>query len=726
MPLSWHKDNAVFAEVRGADPTLEWALGPGAEYVFGLFNLTQQINPPRDARQGPQANTTLSTLTPVIFAPEPLSDRRSELVNTIEAALKALRGDASLGSQSFLPEVAFPPEEQQAIRDGGPGAVFAPAAFSERIAADCNPAFRNLRDFPKRMQLGPPLRQNALPEISAANVRLPAPNIEPPSPGEPPDSGAPPRRTVFMGIIDDALPLAHRRFTLANGKTRFLAVWDQEADYDRQPDASAVRFGRELLAADIDAALQRARSNGLLDERAFYADSALAPFFRPERDQRLAHAAHGAHVLDAAAGRGPDDSEHPPQPIIAVKLPRASVLDTSGLELAHYIIRGARYVIERAKSAHKASEEKGRPRIVITISYGAHAGGYDAQSIIAQELDRLVCDHDADVAFVLPAGNTRLARAHQTLAGGQQTRLRLPPDDRTPTYVELWAPASGPSPTVVTVTAPGGASARVSFDEPEKRWQLRDGDAPVALLTVARPRGPDGRRLVHLAVAPTGAVRTKAFDNIPLAPCGDWTIEAHGKGALLLRIQRDDTLAGFRPRGRQAYILFDSDAEATGFRSLAWAEDNDPPCARIRTDQTFNDYATGEHVVVIGAHDSTTGRLRPYSAGGSLFIGADEHPPKPDATAPGDRSRWLAGMLTAGFWSGGRVAAGGTSIAAPQAAALIAAAWSDPACPKQARDIVRAGRDADGLPANRIGAGRLATHLGKEGSQTILPRPRRI
>ena len=67
----------------------------------------------------------------------------------------------------------------------------------------------------------------------------------------------------------------------------------------------------------------------------------------------------------------------------------------------------------------------------------------------------------------------------------------------------------------------------------------------------ANPGGP-GRQRIVVSVNPT----TADWPGQPIAPSGDWGVEIIGATVPVdIRVQRDDSLAGYRQRGRQSYLV---------------------------------------------------------------------------------------------------------------------------------------------------------------------------
>ncbi len=201
--------------------------------------------------------------------------------------------------------------------------------------------------------------------------------------------------TVVVGVIDDSFAIGHPRFQFTDGRSRIFSYWDQEADVE--PHDPTVLFGRELLSFNpkdlddfnanwpdlpgLDCFLKTAR-NEKRPVAEFYSLPAprLRPFYPPRPMDALRLASHGTHVLDLAAGapsQPPLDLKGLPKEqgadaapaLVLVKLPRASVQDTSGAHLEFYLMQGVRHIVSRARMIDPGCE--GRDRLELRLLWRA-------------------------------------------------------------------------------------------------------------------------------------------------------------------------------------------------------------------------------------------------------------------------------------------------------------------------------------------------------------------
>ncbi|MEE3100297.1 MAG: hypothetical protein VX463_11070, partial [Pseudomonadota bacterium] len=347
----------------------------------------------------------------------------------------------------------------------------------------------------------------------------------------------------------------------ASGATRLAACWDQEADHDA---GGALPFGRELRGAEIDAALVAAGgpAPAATDEEAFCADPPLAPFFPHRRGGLPGVVSHGTAVLDLAAELEPGADEDA-RPLIAVRLPRSSVQDTSGAEVKPLLIAGVRYAIAAARRAARRRDV----RVVVCISYGVFAGAMDGDSTLERALDAIVAGEGGRVAIVLPSGNGRMeqAVARVTLtAEAPEAELvwRIQPDDRTPSFLQIWGtPALEAAGLTLSVTPPGGPESMAkALGATGTQWLAEGGDM-LAALASAEPRGPGGGRALTLSVRPSAVMRPARplFPAVAgtCAPAGEWRLRLRatglapgGRAGGTRRAHPDDSLSGFTPSGR--------------------------------------------------------------------------------------------------------------------------------------------------------------------------------
>jgi hypothetical protein len=264
---------------------------------------------------------------------------------------------------------------------------------------------------------------------------------------------------------------------------------------------------------------------------------------------------------------------------------------------------------------------------------------------------------------------------------------RILPDDRTPSFVEIWLDRTeGQGAVQCDVAAPGCAGPAAPLDIGFDAYAdlMLDG-RPVARCYHSRhapfPDLPDraGRQRIVLVAQPT----LPDGSGKPYARPGDWTLRLRPPGRESVRadacVQRDDTPFGYRQRGRQSY-----------FADGAY-EDHDPSGRLRKHDDgpglitrrgTMNAYTCGWQAFVVGSV-TRFGAWPPAGSGGvwrgtaeTPYSGKGPTPRRLDANQlrPTDESLAHRGVYAAGTYSGSTVLMSGTSLAAPAAARAAAEA----------------------------------------------------
>jgi hypothetical protein len=480
----------------------------------------------------------------------------------------------------------------------------------------------------------------------------------------PPRQGASRRRAsrtapsaVVMGVIDDGIAFAHERFRTQHSGTRVEFCWLQDS-------------GIILTKAGIDALI--ATSGG--DEDMLYRKSGLTDFREPGHKSAAWRVAHGTHVMDLACGFDPAENRDD-RPIVAVQLPVRVTADENPCDLYLWISLAIDYIVDRAKAISYARASDLLP-VVINLSYGLLADPHDGTGALEAFIGDKIAECRAegfDLRVVLPAGNSYLSRIHGQLAftGIGQTKTlhwRVLPDDRTPSFLEIWLPAPQPAQSRLTlaITSPTGAS--MTLDEfGAASLGTPHGDYAWAYWT---PWQPSNRARFTIILQST-AHPDPATPVAQLAPAGTWRLDLTHSGELrpsdLVQawVRRDDHIYGFPLRGRQSFL---DDIHYRRFDHAGRNEEFDNALSPVRRESTINSMATGDTAIVIGGYLGKERRPANYSA-----AGARRPPPRrPDAMAVSEDSFVHAGVLAAGSRSGSVVAFGGTSVAAPQVARRVA------------------------------------------------------
>lgn len=576
----------------------------------------------------------------------------------------------------------------------------------------------------KQLVVRMPLRRRSI-----ASGKIAPPGYKLPSPA--PDGD----RAVIIGVIDDAINIAHRRFQMADGCSRVDFAWIQDADAMANP---TVPFGREWTNTDISDVIRRYDGD---DDRCMAALQLIGDPSRSYRPSPLRlRSSHGTHVADLAAGYGDDAAEAIDRRLVTVQLPALASQDTSGASLIASVVAAADYIFSRAQLI---SEAYGRAiPVILNFSYGLRGGPRNGLHVLERSLrghakqyikemnDEYGTD-DAVAEVVMPAGNAHLMRTHATTpprdvatepARTLDVQSRIQPEDRTSTYVEFWVPADVGK-VNLRIRRPGRNTAdELVFDnltaghlpneddqrafvlarpqdpdadeiEPDPRTVIarvkidEPNDAPSD--PQFRPTGPHWRILV--AIAPTLLLDKDRL----AAPHGLWEFSLSVAtlpegGRILAWIQRDEAVSGFGLRGRQAYFEDDVYEDRHRFDRLGdvavSALDASPSV--VRRDGTISGIATNPLIHwPTGKTDRAeradvkpddkpllvVGGYQWRSKAGTVYSAAgSDRIEWPLVMAPTDTSRALPGILASGSRSETRVAVNGTSIAAPQVVRSLA------------------------------------------------------
>ncbi len=138
----------------------------------------------------------------------------------------------------------------------------------------------------------------------------------------------------IIGVADWGFDFTHPNFINPDGSTRFLAIWDQGAEYDGQ---NPYGFGTVFSRADINDALQS--DTPFLDLG-----------YHPGRTDLMNQGMHGSHVLDIAAGNGVvgESGMAPEAELIGVHLATDRFRDLMGLGDSSRVFNALHFMDELA------------------------------------------------------------------------------------------------------------------------------------------------------------------------------------------------------------------------------------------------------------------------------------------------------------------------------------------------------------------------------------------
>lgn len=517
---------------------------------------------------------------------------------------------------------------------------------------------------------------------------------------------APPTATLRLhgsvaGFIDDGFAVAHAGLLDAQGLPRVAALWDQGGQA-AGPVPTDMRYGSEIDAALIAAARAAHVHHGLPDEDAAYRQLGLstlhrrpAPVARNRGHTAPHEATHAFRDLDLLASHGTQvmalGSMGHAHPLLAVQLAPSTVQDTSGGAMNARILDAIAWMV--ARCADDAT-------LGINLSFGTLAGAHDGSSVLECAIDQLLALRPRTRVFIA-AGNGYQARMHANgvLPGGagrrptpgHTLRWRVPPDDATPSFLELWLPRDAP-PVQVTVQPPGRAACGTvtlgAATAPALALRDAQGRTVCALVPTLQPATSSTSACVLLALAPTRALQPgdDATASRATASHGVWQVSLRNTGtqpvAFDAWIERDDAPPGAthigHGNGARPSHLEDNPAwpAEQQYDVDAWLDD--PRRATpIRRSGSFNSIATGKHSVAVGGlraqhqhpHAATAHGSPPLVDGDAARVRRPGVQRVPDTVAISDDHPLQAGIGTLGTRSGGATRLAGTSAAAPQAMA---------------------------------------------------------
>lgn len=512
-------------------------------------------------------------------------------------------------------------------------------------------------------------------EVSNENGRvLIAPNTDDAYPDC--NNDFPPATAVVCAIIDEGIPILHERFRRADGKTRILSAYYIDGSTAVTPNF----VGATISKNDIDAELVK-MAKGNTDETAAYKRLGLLDM-SPEKPHDLArHSTHGSVIADLAAGYnrvGSHENDLDRLPILAVNLPSRELIGLAGANLEDAVKLGLEWIVSTTKALFNSSpnDQTAQPwPIVICLAYGQPAGPKDGTRPLEKHIDEIVkkgeTTGNSNIHMFMPAGNSNLDRGHAELTTDgtvQHLPLRLPPQDQTPTIVELWTdvlPKNEDSgPPSIEILAPGENNSVFNVPTGPADGTIDGGKA--GLIFYRRVVNDDGMRHRYvIALRPTESLKKGVKD---LPPSGLWTIALKWKNGqkIYADVQVDLPVNATNATARKAYFDDPAHQRYDNYVRLIDVGDvrsNPAEGAIVTQFGSHNALATGQSIHVIGGYTASDFRPAHYS---STYFKVPNS--KPLAALPSEAGPATFGIIGAGVASAASQRLNGTSVATALAA----------------------------------------------------------
>lgn len=373
---------------------------------------------------------------------------------------------------------------------------------------------------------------------------------------------------VILGIIDSGILYSHPDFRNEDGTTRIDAIWDQNIQ------------GNPPMGYKIGTEYSRAQINRALDQ--------------PTREERLKivpledYAGHGTHVAGIAGGNGRASGGNiigaaPEAEFIIVKLGQPG---REGFVRTVEIMTASKYIIDKARAL-------GKP-VAINISVGMNEGSHDGKSLLELFLQEMSTFWKTSI--VVATGNEGVSSNHSSgivPQGGSDSFQFVIGEGELFYYLYVWK--SFIDIFEVEITAPSGQkTGRITIRQGARSIIIRNTKIFV-VFTPPSPLNGDEEIVIFLEGVGDGVVDT-----------GVWTVTLYGADVV-----------------RGQYDVWGPTREQTGPGTGLL---NPTPITTLTTPST----APG--VISVGAYNSVTGQIAPFSGRG---FGREDAVIKPDLVAPG-------------------------------------------------------------------------------------------
>lgn len=296
---------------------------------------------------------------------------------------------------------------------------------------------------------------------------------------------------VLIGVIDAGFDLTHGDFKKADGSTKIVAVWDQEAS---GAPPTGFSYGNECQGAAVPTC--------------------------PETDTN----GHGTHVAGIAASSGRSQTSRQ----YKGTAPEADLAVVKSNLNSDRVIDAWNYLVNLARLRNQT--------LVINNSFGSQFGSHDGKGILDQALDGLAGPRKI---FVVSAGNDAQKAIHQQASvsiGGSATfawNYGSSGDTRNTSTLQIWS--NGDSQVQYTFTPPatlGVVCPTTVYPPRSGAVTCSGGGYNLVIQNILDPASANS--LFQLDITRSGAV----------IPASDWTVLATNQS-----LTSTVVLDGYLPNG---------------------------------------------------------------------------------------------------------------------------------------------------------------------------------
>jgi subtilisin family serine protease len=313
--------------------------------------------------------------------------------------------------------------------------------------------------------------ESTRPMVKELNLSVPETRANLVQNGSPAYKGA----GVIIGIIDSGIDYTHRSFRTADGKSRILAIWDQNLEPIGEESSPArwnprYAYGVEYTKADIDAALAIRR-----------------PFLARHQDND----GHGTHVAGIAAGNGSIAGNGQPAGTFVGMAPEADIIVVAN-RVGSEIFGDSAETLDAIGYIFDQATALGKP-VVINLSQGDNLGPHDGTSLLEQGIDNLLGAPGR--AMVKSAGNEgdlgRHASGNVPVGGQTTVQFTVDNNDASPNIIDIWY--AGSDRFNITLTAPDGNTSVVVQPDTANTLTFPNGNQVSIVSTLNNPNNSDNQ-----------------------------------------------------------------------------------------------------------------------------------------------------------------------------------------------------------------------------------------